>query len=85
MATEQEKFNANVGRTYSGIDWKALSTGPVTPTPRSVYVGSGGSLIVTGSDGVGAVFTNVASGSVLPLRVTEINAASTASDIVGIY
>lgn len=52
---------------------------------RAIYVGSGGSLAVQMLWGATLTFDNVQSGSVLPLRVTKILAASTATAIVGLY
>jgi hypothetical protein len=52
---------------------------------RALYVGSGGDLAVTMLSGATVVFTNVAGGSLLPLRVVRVRATgTTAGAIVGL-
>lgn len=54
------------------------------PPSRSIYVGTGGSVVATigGSD---VTFTNVPDGSILPIVATKVKAATTASDIVRLW
>lgn len=52
---------------------------------RALYVGLGGSLSVQMLWGASLTFDNVQTGSVLPIRVTKVLAASTAGAIVGLY
>lgn len=54
---------------------------------RAIYVGSGGDLVVTmaGARDVPVTFKSVLSGSLLPLRVAQVNAATTCSDIVVLF
>ena len=50
---------------------------------RALWVGTSGSLDVTMMDGQDVVFANVE--GLLPIRVSAIKAASTASDVVALY
>jgi len=51
-----------------------------------VYVGTGGNIQVTTSNGDTATFTNLNSGSILPVQVTKVWATSTtALGLIGIY
>ena len=54
---------------------------------RAIYVGGGGDLIVTmaGDRDNTITFKAVLSGSMLPLRVAQINLGTTCTDIVVIY
>ncbi|MCW7545421.1 MULTISPECIES: hypothetical protein [Aurantimonas] len=52
---------------------------------RGLYVGGAGDLVVRPADGGDDVtFVGVAAGTTLPVRVTQVRAASTATDIVGL-
>jgi hypothetical protein len=52
---------------------------------RGLYVGGAGNISAEMANGT-VVFFNVVAGSVLPLRVTRVNATgTTASNIVGLY
>ena len=52
---------------------------------RGIYVGTAGDLVVRPSDGGGDVtFAGVPAGSILPVRVSQVRAATTASDLVGL-
>jgi hypothetical protein len=54
--------------------------------PKAIYVGTGGNLVVRAIDSNSDVtFTNVASGTILDVRVTSIRAAgTTAANLVGL-
>jgi hypothetical protein len=55
------------------------------PVPRSLYVGGAGSLVVDTIGGDTSVtFLAVTSGTLLPLRVTRVYAATSATDIVAL-
>ena len=53
--------------------------------PRGVYVGGAGDLTVTMKGGGDVTFAGVPAGSILPIRVTHILGASTATDIVALW
>lgn len=56
----------------------------ITPIPRALHIGGGGTLAVVCLDGTTATFT-VATGTLLPIRVTKVMSTNTtASLIVGI-
>lgn len=55
--------------------------------PKALFVGTGGNLVARGAGGgADALFKNVASGSILPLRAEYVRASgTTAADIVALY
>lgn len=54
--------------------------------PKAIYVGTGGSLVVRAVDGTSDVtFINVASGSILDIRITAVRATgTTAANLIGL-
>lgn len=54
--------------------------------PKAIYVGTGGNLVVRAIDGSSDVrFTNVASGTILDIRVTSVRATgTTAANLIGL-
>ncbi len=59
-----------------------------TPFPvcRAIYVGTGGtSMTVTMANGDSVVFSNPASGSIIPVRATNVSAATTVANLVALY
>lgn len=58
------------------------SLGHVT---RALYVGTGGTVAVQLQRGDAVVFHNVADGTLLPVRAVRVLAATTATQIVGLY
>lgn len=60
----------------------AITAGVTTYDPSTLFVGTGGNVTVTTADGnTGVVFKNLSSGSILPVLVTAVTAA-TATDLV---
>jgi hypothetical protein len=56
------------------------------PTPSVVYVGTSGNVAVTTPQGDQVTFSNVPSGSVLPVQVLRVRATgTTASNLIRIY
>lgn len=52
--------------------------------PKALYVGDAGDIVVTMvDDSTDVTFKNVASGTILPIRVRKVKAATTAANIVG--
>lgn len=51
--------------------------------PRALWVGTGGDLALL-MDGVTVTLTNVPDGTLVPVRPTQVKAATTASEIVGL-
>jgi len=61
------------------------SDSTVIPTTRALYVGVGGDIVVTMSDDQNIVtFVAVPGGSILPVQVTQVRAATTATSIVAL-
>lgn len=53
---------------------------------RALYVGTGGDVVVTMAEqGTNITFANVASGTVLPIQVRLVLAATSASEILALY
>lgn len=82
--------NEDIHRVYSANYWKAITitspTASISPQPRGIYVGQGGTLACSGSDGVGASFTNVPNGAILPIQPITIESGSTTcSNIIALY
>ena len=56
------------------------------PYPRSLWVGGAGNLVVDMVGGQRDVaFNNVPAGTMMPIRVTKVKAATTATDIVALW
>ena len=61
-------------------------TNALTDIPKALYVGTGGTIVLQGMSGADATLTNVADGSVLPVRAQFVRASgTTASNIVALY
>ena len=78
--------DADTGSDSVFVDGTATSgyTG-IPPTCRAIYVNVAGNLIVTMADGSSVVaFQNVVAGSVLPIQVSKIHAATTA-DVIALF
>lgn len=56
----------------------------LSQTTRALYVGAGGTVVATMVVGGEVTFAGVQDGSILPLRVTAIGTATTATGIVGL-
>lgn len=62
---------------------------PITPNDDTVlncaglYIGGTGSVIVRGRSGTSVTFAGVPAGTILPINVNRVMAASTATSIVG--
>lgn len=77
----------------TGLDSPAENAAAVTPadtaltnTPRALYVGTGGDVVVYMKGSTTAItFANVPGGTWLPLRVDQVRAATDASDIVAVW
>ncbi|MFO0906787.1 MAG: hypothetical protein U0835_00205 [Isosphaeraceae bacterium] len=77
-----------------GLDSPANDAAAVTPsdsTPlanfaRSLYIGTGGNVNLTTTNGQTALFKNLPSGSILPVRTSYVLATNTtAQDIVALW
>ena len=71
-----------------GETWVPIVTNDTVdlqPTPRGIWVGGGGTVVVRGTDNVLGTFLNVPAGSMLPLRATRVMTASTATNMLAVY
>ena len=58
----------------------------VLTTTRALYVGGAGDLsVVMAGDGATVVFEDIPAGSLIPIRVTKVKAATTATLIVALW
>ena len=59
---------------------------PLTKSARALYVGTGGNLNLVTTDGQTALFKNLPSGSILPVRTSYVLATgTTATDVVALW
>jgi len=86
MAIDQNTYST------SGVSNPAGEALEITPADidlatftRGVYIGVAGDLKVTMAGGDVVTFVGVVAGSVLPIRCSQIMAATTASSIVALY
>ena len=87
MAIEDSDF-ATSGEINPGANAEAVTPADVdlTKRTRAIYLGGTGDLSVKMADnGQIVTFQNVQAGSMLPLRVTQIRVASTATSIVAVW
>lgn len=75
-----------------GVDSPATNAAAVTPgtavlnpTPRALWVGGAGNVVCTPLGGGTVTISGVAAGSILPIRVTTVGTASTATSIVALW
>jgi hypothetical protein len=55
------------------------------PPARAIYVGGTGDLVVRFVDGSIVTFVGVPAGSLLPIHVDQVRAATTATNILGLF
>lgn len=60
-------------------------TNALTDVPKALYIGTGGTIVLTGASGGDVTFANVQSGSILPVRARYVRATgTTATGIVAL-
>ena len=87
MSAPNQKIDNHVDPAeYAAAVTKSDST-VLNPVPRALYIGSGGDVVVTmAADGTDVTFSNVPTGTKLPVRVSKVKATgTTASSIVALY
>ena len=77
--------SANATVAAHGAKTVTPSDSTVIEITRGVFVGTAGDLTVTMADGHDAVFVNIASGAIVPIQVSKVKAATTASNILALY
>lgn len=84
-AANQTTQTAAIESLASATTWFAITPADsaLATVPDAVYVGGAGTVVARGSNATDATFT-VAAGAILPIRPTQIRAASTATGIVGL-
>ncbi len=83
--TAEQAIQAATEKVIPATTAAAVTPSDSTPlTSRAVWVGGGGDVSVrlSGATSTTVVFTNVPSGSLLPMSVVRVMAATTATDIV---
>ena len=86
MADQFANYNSGLdspARQAFAIGTAAYGTA-LSQTTRALYVGTGGTVVATMAVGGEVTFSGVLDGSILPLRVTAIGTATTATGIVGL-
>lgn len=73
--------------TVSSYDARAVVTSDTTniPPTRGLYIGSAGNVVVDMAYGTTITFTGVQGGTILPIQVTRVYAATTATNMVALY
>lgn len=82
FASHQPGLNAPAGGAFAVTPH---DTNDLTTSPRALYVGNGGDVVVVMNNDTELTFKNVGSGSILPIRPAKVKATSTtATDIIGL-
>ena len=64
----------------------AITNGTDFPaTSRALYIGGAGNVVAVMKNGATLTFNAVPAGSVLPIRATQLTAATTATNVVGLF
>jgi S-formylglutathione hydrolase FrmB len=69
---------------YRGVAVTKSDTTELAST-AGLYVGGGGTLVVTMNDGNDVTFVGALAGVIYPYQVTKVKAATTATSIVALY
>jgi len=77
--------SANATVAAHGAEDVTISDVTVIPVTRALYVGGLGDVEVTMADGQVVTFTNVANGTLLPIQVQQVRAATSATAIIALY
>ena len=87
MSTPNQKIDNHVAPAEYAADVIKSDSTVLNPVPRALYIGSGGDVVVTmAADGTDVTFSNVPTGTKLPVRVSKVKATgTTASSIVALY
>lgn len=72
-------------QSFPSIAGKAVTKSDETIIEaRSLYVGTGGTVVVQWENGDTSTFLNVLSGTILPVNVVKVMDATTASNIIAL-
>jgi len=61
------------------------SDSTVLEITRGLFIGTTGDAVVVMADGQTVTFVNLASGSILPVQVSKVKAATSAANIIALY
>lgn len=83
-------FNNQIAALQGAYDWKAVNTAVlpavIIGTPRALYIGTGGTVVLPNRDGTDVSFVNIPDGAVMTvIGVNAIGAGTTAANIVALY
>jgi hypothetical protein len=81
--TRRTTADKTVG-AYRGVAVTTSDTTEIQST-AGLYVGVGGTLVVTMNDGNDVTYVGILGGVVYPFQVTKVKAATTATNIVALY
>jgi hypothetical protein len=85
-ATPLPALDANHAAPFQSVAAVTAADADLTRWPtRALFIGTAGNVTVTMADGTTAVHKNLANGSILPGEFKQVNAATTAADIVAWY
>jgi len=84
MPSRGAHLSANATVTAHGAVPVVLGTTEI-PVTRALYSGSGGDFVVVMADGQSVTFVGVPEGVIMPIQVSQVNAGTTATNIVALY
>jgi hypothetical protein len=85
MASRGAHLSANATVTAHGAEVVTLSDTVEIPVTRALYVGVGGDIAVTMADGQVVTFVGVPTGIILPIQVSKVMLATTATSLLALY
>lgn len=86
MAAPAEAFSPKPITYLTAVAHTKSDTVSLGAQANAVYVGTGGTVTVLLADATTVQFTNVANGTILPIRLVRVNSTGTsASDFVALF
>lgn len=85
--TDYDQRYTTADATVSAYDAAALTKSDTTVfrSSRALYIGTGGDVVVTMNSGASVTFTAVPGGTVLPIQITQLLDATTATNVLALY
>jgi len=86
MSLGQERYTT-ADETVAAFDAVAITKSDTTVfrTTRALYVGGAGTIVVTMNSGKEATFAGALAGTILPIQVTQVKNATTATSLLALY